>query len=134
MAITPASSPTCSSTTSWPAGSPNTPANRCRAFLDRTFATIDPHAHELPGLLRVLYPRIRDERWLQSYREVDGIRFALANMSRRFSRQPKLETAARHLIDSRTELERRFDELMPDAIAFARHLRSTDALAVGFPS
>lgn len=90
------------------------------SFLARTFAAIDPHQDELPGMLRVLYPRIRDERWLQSYRDVDSIRFALKNMSRRFSRRPRLETAARHLVDSRPELERRFEEFMPDVIAFAR--------------
>jgi acyl carrier protein phosphodiesterase len=94
-----------------------------QSFLARTFATIDPHVEMLPGMLRVLYPRIRDEQWLQSYREVEGIRFALANMSRRFSRRPHLETAARHLVDSRAELERRFEEFMPDVIAFAREVR-----------
>lgn len=89
------------------------------AFLARTFATIDPHIDQLPGLLRVLYPRIRDEQWLQSYRHVEGIRFALTNISRRFSRRPHLETAARHLIDSRVELEQRFAQFMPEVIAFA---------------
>lgn len=95
-----------------------------QTFLARTFATIDPFAETLPGMLRVLYPRIRDERWLESYRDVEGIRFALKNMSRRFSRRPRLDDAARHLVDSRAELERRFEEFMPDVIAFAREVRS----------
>lgn len=90
------------------------------SFLTRTFATIDPYADTLPGLLRVVYPRIRDEQWLQSYRHVEGIRFALMNMSRRFSRRPHLETAARHLIDSRVELERRFGEFMPEVILYSK--------------
>jgi acyl carrier protein phosphodiesterase len=89
------------------------------SFLARTFATIDPHLHLLPGMLRVLYPRIRDEEWLLSYRETEGIHLALTNMSRRFSRRPHLETATRHLVDSRTELERRFEEFFPDVVAFA---------------
>jgi acyl carrier protein phosphodiesterase len=93
------------------------------AFLARTFATLDAHIDELPGMLRVLYPRIRDEGWLQSYRDVEGIRFALMNMSRRFSRRPHLETAARHLVDSRDELQPRFAEFMPEVIAFARRER-----------
>ena len=88
-------------------------------FLGRTFATIDPHEHLLPGLLRVIYPRIRDEEWLLSYRELDGIHLALTNISRRFSRKPRLETATRHLIDSRAELERRFAQFLPDVIRFA---------------
>jgi len=89
-------------------------------FLARTFATIDPHQEDLPGALRQLYPRIRDERWLESYREVSGIHLALTNMSRRFSRHPHLETATRHLIESRRELERRFDEFFPDVLEYAR--------------
>lgn len=93
------------------------------AFLARTFATIDPHVDTLPGLLRVVYPRIRDEQWLQSYRDVDSIRYALTNISRRFSRRPQLATAARHLVDSRAELEARFEEFMPEVIVFARRNR-----------
>jgi len=90
------------------------------AFLARTFATIDPHEHLLPGMLRVLYPRIRDEEWLLSYREIEGMHLALTNISRRFSRRPHLETATRHLVDSRAELERRFDQFFPDVMEFAR--------------
>jgi acyl carrier protein phosphodiesterase len=90
------------------------------AFLARTFALIDPHAAELPGRLRVLYPHIRDERWLQSYRNIDAMHDALRNISRRFSRAPRLEGATRHLVDSRAELERHFDAFFPEVVAFAR--------------
>ena len=89
------------------------------SFLARTYARIDPHVDALPGMLRVVYPRMRDERWLESYRDVEGIRFALANISRRFQRRPQLESAARHLIDSREPLERRFEEFFPQAMRFA---------------
>jgi acyl carrier protein phosphodiesterase len=89
------------------------------AFLARTYAAIDPHEALLPGMLRELYPRIRDEQWLESYRDVEGIWFALRNMSYRFSRRPSLETATRHLVDSRVELERRFDAFWPEVVAFA---------------
>ena len=89
------------------------------SFLRRTFAIIDPYEHLLPGSLRAVYPRIRDEEWLLSYREIEGIHFALTNISRRFSRKPHLETATRHLIDSRVELERRFERFFPDVVAFA---------------
>jgi len=90
------------------------------AFLARTFAAIDPHVESLPGRLRHVYPLIRDEEWLQSYREVEGIHVALTNISYRLSRRPHLETATRHLVDSRGELERRFDDFFPDVVAFAR--------------
>ncbi|MBV8519411.1 MAG: DUF479 domain-containing protein [Acidobacteria bacterium] len=90
------------------------------AFLARTYAAIDPHEELLPGRLRFVYPRMRDDGWLLSYREIGGIAGALAGISRRLSRRPRLETAARHLADSRAELERRFDEFFPEVVAFAR--------------
>ncbi|HYC90661.1 MAG TPA: ACP phosphodiesterase [Thermoanaerobaculia bacterium] len=95
------------------------------AFLSRTYATIDPHEELLPGMLRWVYPRMRDEGWLESYRDVDGIHLALTNMSRRFSRRPRLETATRHLTDSRAELERRFEEFFPEVMEFSS--RTADA-------
>jgi len=90
------------------------------AFLARTFATIDPHVESLPGMLRVVYPRMRDEGWLLGYRELEGIALTLRNISRRFSRRPQLETATRYLVDSREELERHFDDFFPEVVAFAR--------------
>jgi len=92
-------------------------------FLARTFATIDPHEESLPGRLRVVYPRMRDEGWLPSYRHIESIRAALTHMSRRFSRGPQLASATRHLTDSRAELEAHFEVLFPDVMAFAQHWR-----------
>jgi acyl carrier protein phosphodiesterase len=89
-------------------------------FLQHVYAAIDPHVAELPGYLRFVYPRMRDQQWLLSYADVEGIRTALTNLSHRLSRQPHLETATHHLIDSRPELERRFHDFFPDVVAFAR--------------
>jgi len=91
------------------------------AFLDRVFAAIDPHEGELPGRLRHIYPRMRDEGWLRMYADIGAVHLALSNLSNRLSRHPHLETATRHLIDSRRELERRFHDFFPDVVAFARH-------------
>jgi acyl carrier protein phosphodiesterase len=90
------------------------------AFLQRIYATLDPYIAELPGRLRFVYPRMRDEQWMLSYADVEGIRIALTHLSKRLSRQPHLETATHHLIDSRAELERRFHDFFPDVIALAR--------------
>ncbi|HUP63253.1 MAG TPA: ACP phosphodiesterase [Thermoanaerobaculia bacterium] len=83
-------------------------------FLARTFAALDPHADAFPGRLRAIYPRMRDEGWLVSYREIDGIRFALSRMSWRFSRRPELASATHFLVDAREELERLFADLWRD--------------------
>jgi acyl carrier protein phosphodiesterase len=89
-------------------------------FLSRTFAEIDPHQETLPGALRWVYPRMRDEGWLISYRTIEGISQALSGISRRLEHRHALQPAVRHLTDSRRELERRFEELFPDVVAFAR--------------
>jgi len=94
-----------------------------REFLARVYAAIDPHAPSLPGRLRDVYPRMRDEQWLEGYGEIDNIRLALRGISFRMSRRPRLDTAAHHLVDSRAELQRRFDAFFPDVIAFANALR-----------
>ena len=90
-------------------------------FLARVFAAIDPFAEDLPGRLRLVYPRMRDGQWLQSYAEIGAIHLALSSLSKRLSRGPHLETATHHLVDSRAELERRFHDFFPDVVAFARN-------------
>ena len=89
-------------------------------FLTRTFALIDPHIESLPGMLALVYPRMRDEQWLLGYRDLEGIELTLRNISHRFSRRPELAGAVRYLVDSRAELERAFDEFFPDVVAFAK--------------
>ena len=87
-------------------------------FLDRVYAAIDPHADELPGRLRVVYPRMRDEGWLSSYQSIDGIRLALGGISHRLSRHPQLAPAVHFLEDiHRATLERLFHEFFPDVMA-----------------
>jgi acyl carrier protein phosphodiesterase len=101
-------------TASW---SRYSPGETREDFLSRVFATIDPHVDALPGDLRRVYPRMRDERWLQSYGEAGGVYLALSGLSRRLSRRPRLETATHHLVDSRAELERRFHQFFPEVAA-----------------
>jgi len=91
-------------------------------FLTRTFARLDPHASTFPGMLRVVYPRMRDQQWLLSYRTLEGIETALTNISRRFSRQPRLGPATHLLVDARQELERRFEMFFPDVMEYARSI------------
>lgn len=92
------------------------------AFLARVFAAIDPHVDTLPGHLPVVYPRMRDEGWLPSYRTIDGISRALAGISHRLSRRPRLAPATHFLEDrpTREELERLFHEFFPDVMALRR--------------
>lgn len=74
-------------------------------FVDRVHATIDTRVELLPRRLRVVYPILRDERWLASYASVGGIAGALSGISRRLSRQPKLAPAVRYLEDEATRAD-----------------------------
>jgi len=95
------------------------------AFLSRVYATIDPHLDQLPSRLRVVYPRMRDEGWLESYQSIDGIRMALGGISYRLSRRPNLAPAVHFLADhSRAELERLFHEFFPDVMAISSSVSS----------
>ena len=93
------------------------------ALFRRIFTTLDPQVDNMPGRLRFIYPRMRDEGWLESYSDPEGVRMALRGLSRRFSRAPRLETAVHLLDDSRTALQDAFRRFFPDVMAFARSLR-----------
>lgn len=94
-------------------------AENLDAFLTRVYATIDPHIDALPGSLRAVYPRMRDEGWLRSYQTIEGIRRALGGISHRLSRRPQLAPSVHFLTDGdpRIELERLFHEFFPDVMA-----------------
>jgi acyl carrier protein phosphodiesterase len=94
-------------------------------FVTRTFARLDPHIQRMPPRLQVAYPRMRDDRWLLSYRTIDGIHTALYWMSRRFSRKPRLEAATALLTTHREALHGHFRAFMPDVIEFARHFTAS---------
>jgi acyl carrier protein phosphodiesterase len=89
------------------------------SFLARTHSTLDAHLDDLPERLRDVYPWMRDQQWLIGYRDIAGIELTLARMSRRLHRRHDLASATHHLVDSRAELERRFEAFFPDVVDFA---------------
>jgi acyl carrier protein phosphodiesterase len=93
-------------------------------FLKRVFASLEPLVDEMPGHLPFVYQRMRDGRWLQSYSEVEGIATALRNLSRRFSRAPRLESSVHLLRDRRDDFQLHFRAFFPEAIAFVKGIRS----------
>ena len=94
-------------------------------FVARVHREIDAHDHLLPARLKWVYPRMRDQQWLLSYRSVDGIEIALRNTSRRLSRNPQLHRSVHHLDGPRREmLSQHFHSFFPDVIRYALRLRS----------
>lgn len=99
-------------------------SERFEDFLHRVFTTLDPMIGEMPGHLPFVYQSMREGRWLQSYREAAGIETALRNLSRRFSRAPRLDRAVHLLDDRRHDLQHHFSAFFPEAVAFVNGIRS----------
>lgn len=93
-------------------------------FVARICAMIDSYSGVLPGRLEAVYPRMRDEQWLLSYREPAGIHQALYYLSFRLSRRPQLEKATRYLHESHEELRFHFRRFFPEVKEYAKALRS----------
>ncbi|HSP34237.1 MAG TPA: ACP phosphodiesterase [Thermoanaerobaculia bacterium] len=92
-------------------------------FLRRVFATLDPHVDEMPGHLRLVYPRMRDQGWLESYADVYGVAMALRGLSGRFSRPVRLEGAVHFLRDARGTLHAHFRQFFPEVVDYARRIQ-----------
>jgi len=89
------------------------------SFVARVHRTFDQHVDLLPDRLRTVWPYMRDQQWLLSYRHASGIEQALRGLSHRIARHPPLFEAVHHLHDSREELLRRFRAFFPDVMKFA---------------
>lgn len=93
------------------------------AFLSRVYATLDPRVDDMPGRLRVVYPRMRDQGWLESYAHIEGVTMTLRGLSRRFSRAPRLEGAVHFLRDARGTLRAHFRQFFPEVCDYAKRIR-----------
>ena len=92
-------------------------------FLTRAWRRMDPHVAMMPGRMGMVYPRMRDERWIESYGELSGIRTTLRNVAYRFSRRPDLTPATDLLEEHRSAFEHRFRRFFPEVREFADSLR-----------
>jgi acyl carrier protein phosphodiesterase len=96
---------------------------RLSRFLGRVWKKMDPHVTTMPGRMGFVYERMRDERWIESYGEISGIRTTLRNVAFRFSRRPDLTPATVLLEEHRPALEHRFRRFFPEVRQFADSLR-----------
>lgn len=90
------------------------------AFVARVHAGLDAVRDEMPPELAQVYPRLRDQAWLLSYRELAGIEVALRRMRRRLRRDHPLEDAVRDLAADVDGFATDFANFRDDARALAR--------------
>ncbi|HEX9178819.1 MAG TPA: ACP phosphodiesterase [Burkholderiales bacterium] len=97
-------------------------------FTAGTYALLARHATLLPPRLAQVFPYMRREDWLRSYRELASVGEALDSMSRhRLTRPNPLAGAARELEADYAAFERDFRSFLPDALAFAGRTREARA-------
>jgi len=91
-----------------------------RAFRQRVYAVLNDHAQAMPERAQRMLPSFTGDDWLESYADFDGIRFALARMSRRLSRPNALAETAEDIARQYERLDEDLHAFWPDARAFAR--------------
>lgn len=99
-------------------------------FTAGTYALLARHSALLPPRLAQIFPHMRREDWLGSYRALPSVGEALDNMSRhRLSRPNPLAGAAEELEVGYGGFERDFRAFLPDALSFAGQLREARGAA-----
>lgn len=94
-------------------------------FAAGVYDLLDEHARMLPERLSAMFPAMRAQDWMSSYRRVEAVGEALDRMATHRLRRPNT------LAGSGTELQARypdfaldFAEFFPEAIAFAASVRA----------
>lgn len=93
-------------------------------FTAGVYALMGEHQSLLPPRLVTLYPYMRDDDWLASYRSATVIAHALDRMSARLTRTDLLTGSGVELLDSYEGYEADFLVFLPDALAFAAERRA----------
>ena len=94
-------------------------------FIGDTYRLLMRHRKILPEKLQNFLPRMIDEDWLGSYRELEGIGRTLDRISgrlrRRFNRENTLSGAVEEIESNYSRLEDNFREFFPELITFVKN-------------
>jgi acyl carrier protein phosphodiesterase len=93
-------------------------------FVDNVYDVIGMYFDLLPPRLQAVFPNMKRNNWLLHYGYIEGVRRALAGMSRRSRFNPGLERAVDDLCDNYQEFADDFNGFFPDVIQFSRDFLS----------
>jgi acyl carrier protein phosphodiesterase len=85
-------------------------------FSFEIFEKLSYFEHEMPSYTGILYQKMRDQKWLSSYKTIDGISFALDRMGKRVSFKNNWNEAKTVLKDNYSLLENDFHNFFPEII------------------
>lgn len=98
-------------------------------LIENTYELLRRHRGILPEKLQLFLPRMIDEDWLGSYRELEGIGKTIDRISgrlkRRFKRENTMTGSLEEVELNYDALEQNFNEFFPELVSFVEDLRKT---------
>jgi acyl carrier protein phosphodiesterase len=92
-------------------------------FIAQNFITLQANIERCPPRFQEVFPRMKEENWLLSYRELSGIHTTLKRIARRLSRPPNLEAGTVDIERSYRDLESDFLEFFPQLCRHVQELK-----------
>ena len=100
-------------------------------FTARIYAVLAERAAELPERLRRIAPRMAEQDWLGSYRDLGNVGLALDGIATRSPRIARLAGAIEDLKASYTELSEDFDQFFPRLVSYADECKADQRSPIG---
>jgi acyl carrier protein phosphodiesterase len=88
-------------------------------FIQNVYQAVDTYFHLIPIRLQAIFPNMKSNNWLLHYGYIEGVRRALAGMSRRSRFNPELERAADDLYELYEDFNHDFNNFFPDIMKCA---------------
>ncbi len=97
-------------------------------FINKSYAILKRYRKLLPGDLKFAVPKMIEEDWLGSYKNLEAIRITLDKISKRtekkFGRENNLSGAIEEVKSNYNELEGNFKVFFPELTSYVESLRS----------
>lgn len=99
------------------------------AFIGKVYALLIDCKYLLPERLKSAAPRMIEEDWLGSYRDIEGIGKALNRIAKRFRRENNLTGAVEELVLNYNKLEENFRAFFPQLSSYVENYRNNYHIA-----
>jgi acyl carrier protein phosphodiesterase len=92
-------------------------------FTKKIYDLLKDHENLLPDGLKSVVPRMAEEDWLGSYKEIEAVGKALDRIARRFKRENNLTGAIEELVKNYKKLEENFRAFFPQLTSYVESYR-----------
>jgi len=105
-------------------------------FINKSYAILKRYRKLLPGDLKFAVPKMIEEDWLGSYKNLEAIGITLDKISKRiekkFGRKNNLSGAIEEVKSNYNELEGNFKVFFPELTSYVQNLRSNQQVMCNF--